>query len=123
MKVWGSIIKLIEDKKAILLACLVLMLSFTTGCIKYGKGETVGYVYAVDDGVLWDKVWYKSSLESSESDCYLIDDSNLKNQLRELSGTDTKVKLKYDRHLFTASMCPEGAGTDDEITSIEIMSE
>ena len=107
-------------KKKILLVVLILGLLFTSGCIRYGKGETMGYIYAVDDGIIWDKIWYKSDLESSESDCYLIKDDLLKQQLKELSG-DTKIKLYYDRHLITLSMCPEGTGTSDEIVRFEII--
>lgn len=106
--------------KKILIALLFVLPLFLGGCIVYGKGQTTGYVYAVDDGVVWDKVWYKSSLQSSESDCYLIKDDSLKEELRNLpSGTN--LKLFYDRHLMTVANCPEGTGTDDEITSFEII--
>ena len=101
---------------------VVLSLIFTTGCWRYGKGETIGYVYAIDDGIVWDKVWYKSSAQSSDGDCYLINDDTLKEQLRALS-LETNIKLKYDRHFFTWGMCPEGTGTDDEIIGFEIVNE
>jgi hypothetical protein len=100
---------------AALAACSIL-----SACGIYGTGETVGYVYAVDDGIIWDKVWYKSTLESSQGDCYLIDNDVLKAQLRELSGKQ-KVKLTYARHFYTFSRCPEGTGTKDEITGITLI--
>jgi len=87
--------------------------------IRTGR-ETIGYVYAVEDGLVWDKIWYKSNLESSESDCYLINDDTLKNQLKAISGIQ-KVKLSYDRHFFTLSMCPEGTENNDEIIGFDIV--
>ena len=109
-------------KKLILITIILSTLLLTTGCGKYGTGETIGYVYAVDDGILWDKVWYKSNLESSESDCYLIKNDNIKEQLKKISGK-AKVKLFYDRHFMTIANCPEGTGTDDEITRFELIEE
>jgi len=106
-------------KKILILLLLILPL-FLGGCIVYGKGQSTGYIYAVDDGVIWDKVWYKSSLQSSESDCYLIDNDFLKEELRELPA-GTQIKLYYKRHLATIAICPEGTSTDDEITSYEII--
>ena len=106
--------------KRTILLLITLSTLLLTGCGIYGKGETEGYVYAIDDGLIWDKVWYKSSLESSESDCYLIKDDVIKQQLRAISS-DTRIKLKYDRHFQTASLCPDGTSTNDEITSFEII--
>jgi hypothetical protein len=111
---------MIEVMKKILILLLLVTPLFLGGCIIYGKGQTNGYVYAVDDGVVWDKVWYKSSLQSSESDCYLINDDTLKEQLRSLPA-ETNIKLYYKRHLATVASCPEGTSTDDEITSYEII--
>lgn len=105
-------------KLLILIAPLLL-----SGCFRYGTGETTGYVYAIDDGLIWDHVWFKSTLEASQADCYLLDNDDLKSKLKEASGK-LKVKLGYDRHLFTFSNCdaPEsGNATSDEITSIEIL--
>lgn len=104
------------------LVSVFLVLVFTmSSCGIYGKGETTGYVYAIDDGMVWDKVWYKSSLQSSESDCYLINDDSLKEQLRSLP-TGTFLKLKYNRHFMTIANCGnEKAETDDEIISFEIV--
>lgn len=108
-------------KKIILALLLISLCLLTSGCWKYGKGESVGYTYAVDDGIVWDKVWFKPSLQSSESDCYLIKDDALKQQIRDLPQ-DTKIKIYYDRHFITIAMCPEGTGTDDEIVRYEILS-
>ena len=55
-------------KKLLLLLSPLLLAS----CILYGEGETYGYIYAVDDGIIWDKVYYKSNLESSETDRYCL---------------------------------------------------
>ena len=107
-------------RKVLLVSLLLLIALASTGCWKYGKGETIGYIYAVDDGIAWDKIWFKSNLQSSESDCYLIKDDALKEQLRQVSG-DAKVRLYYDRHLFTIASCPEGTSTNDEIVRFEIL--
>lgn len=101
-------------KRGILVSLFASIL--LAGCGVYGTGETVGYVYAVDDGIFWDKVWYKSTLEASESDCYLVDDDFLKSQLRELSGK-TKIKLSYERHVMTMANCVNS----DVITSFQLL--
>ncbi len=105
-------------KKLVLGIFLICLMSFFSGCLIYGKGETVGYVYAIEDGILWDKIWYKSSLDSSESDCYLINNDTLKEELKSHAGKD-KIKFSYFRHLFTLSLCENN--TNDEITSFEII--
>lgn len=97
------------------LLLLIFCVLSLAGCGKYGKGETVGYVYAVDDGIFWDSVWIKSSLEASESDCYLLKNDMIKQSLKDLSGKQ-KVKFFYDRHLFVLA-----ANSNDEITEYEIL--
>lgn len=104
-------------KNKIIMSLLIISLVLS-GCGIYGGGETIGYVYAVDDGIVWDKVWYKSSLESSESDCYLIDDDYLKEELKKVSGKN-KVKLKYRRHWITNAICDNL--TSDEIIGFEVL--
>jgi len=111
--------------KRILLAGLMGLLALSlTGCIIYGKGESTGYVYAVDDGIVWDKVWFKPNMASTESDCYLIKDDKLKQELRYLYKSEVEMKpirIYYDRHLWTVASCPEGTKTNDEITSYEMV--
>ena len=110
-------------KRIILILLLLILIISLTGCWRYGKGQTVGYIYAVDDGIIfWDKVWYKSSLDSSESDCYLINNDSLKKQLTEITGKQ-KVKIYYDRHYFTLANCIDQALTNDEIISFEVIKE
>lgn len=99
-------------KKLFLLLAPTLLLG---GCWVYGSGETVGNVYAVDDGLFWSRAWIKTTLESSESDCYVFDGDELRGKLMDVSG-GAKVKLKYKRHFSTASAC-----SNDEITSVEIV--
>lgn len=101
-------------KKTILIVCL-LSLVLLTGCFRYGKGETTGYIYAVENGFFWDKVYLKSSLESSETDCYLVEkNSDLSNLLKAKTIGRNLINLKYDRHLVTlANDC-----YNDEITLI-----
>jgi len=106
-------------KQTFIILILIAALFSLTGCIIYGHGSTVGYVYAVDDGIIWDDVWYKSSPQAGgNGDCYMIDNPQLKEQLRQLSS-DTKVKLYYDRHLVSLHTCENGV--DDEITGFEVL--
>ena len=107
-------------KKILITVILLAGLLLLSGCWVYGQGQTVGYVYAVDDDVLWDIVWYKSSLESSESDCYVIKNDELKQKLRQVSG-DQKVKLYYKRHIATWDSCSEKTKTNDEIYDFEVL--
>lgn len=102
-------------KRLLSVALLALLLP---ACIRYGTGTSTGYIYAVDDGIVWDKVWFKPSLASTESDCYLLKDQALKAELQALKS-DTNIKIHYTRHLMTVARCPEGTGTEDEITSFE----
>lgn len=95
-------------KKLLLLLTLPMLLA---GCYRFGAGETIGYVYAVDDGVFWDTVWFKTSLESSESDCYNLDNDTIKTALREETN-GVKLKLTYTKHLLTF-----GCESGDEVTS------
>jgi hypothetical protein len=110
--------------KILKIGLILTLLLMLPSCIIYGKGETIGYIYAVDDGIFWDKVWYKTNLESSESDCYLLntDNVNLKEELRQLSGK-VKLKLHYQRHFMTWAMCPDGTSTEDEIMYFEVITD
>ena len=102
-------------KKIILLSLCVLAVLTLQGCAVYGTGETTGYFYAVDDGIIWDYVYYKSSLESSETDFYILrEDDLLKTELRNLPP-NTFVKFYYNRHFITLGY------SNDEITSYEIL--
>lgn len=109
-------------KAIAILMALMLIPSLLTGCGVYGKGETIGYIYAVDDAVLWTQVWYKSSLESSESDCYVVDTdkTDLIEKLKQASG-ETKVKMKYEKHLYTLNLCPTEHQTHDAIVDVQII--
>ena len=101
--------------KKIILCMILISMLLLTGCWRYGEGEAIGYVIAVDDGLMWDKVWFKTSLDTSQEDCYLIDNNNVKSLLKELAGK-YKVKIIYDRHFFTLSTGCGEDGTSDEIT-------
>lgn len=98
---------------------LLPIISILTACGEYGSGSSVGYVYAVDDGGLWyDNVWFKSSLQASESDCYLVKDPKVKSDLESLMG-EIQVKITYSRQIVTASLCPQKNETNDIITGVE----
>lgn len=96
-------------KKLLMLLALPLCL---TAC-KYGEGETVGYIYATDDTMFTQNVWFKTTLEASESDCYRVDDEDIFDELKALSG-DGKVRMNYSRNMFTFIGC-----SSDIVTSIE----
>lgn len=107
-------------KKSILIIGLLITTLLFSGCVKYGQGEANGIIFAVDDGVVWDKVWFKTSTGTSREDCYLINDNSLKTEFRKLNES-TKVKIYYNRHLFTIARCPDGTSTDDEIYKFEVL--
>lgn len=106
-------------KKFIALALLLISTVSLTGCGKIGTGTTTGYVYAVDDSLFWDKVWFKTSLQSAESDCYLLDNDSLKEQLKGIISAK-KIKLNYDRQIFSLGGCGD---SNDAITSFEEVTE
>lgn len=91
----------------------------TSGCFIYGKGESIGYIYAVDDGIFWDKIYFKTSLDSSDTDCYLVRNHDIKDKAKLFYG-DMKIKLSYDKHLSTIAQCTDSVSTDDEVYNIEI---
>ncbi len=99
----------------VLLAILFLVL-LVPGCIKYGTGEITGYPMAVENGFFWDKVWIKSTLESSDQDCLIIaKNSPLSAELREQAKRQEKHTYEYDRHLYAlVDYCH-----NDEITRYE----
>jgi len=74
-----------EEKLKMKKIILTAMLLFLTGCGIYGQGKTYGYVTTIEDGIFLDKVWIRAELESSQTDCYIIDDNYLKNQLFQMA--------------------------------------
>lgn len=100
-------------KKLILIILAVLMLS---GCAKFGTGEQIGYIVAVDDGMVWDRVWIKTDQMTSDPDCYVLEeDHELKEEFKLLLEGQRKVKIKYNKHFATVGCSP------DEITKYEIL--
>lgn len=98
-------------KKLLLIIPSLILLA---GCGQYGTGSAQGYIYTQDEGRIYDHIWFKPSLDSTESDCYSLKDKDLKEQLSELSS-DTKVKITYDRNTMIASMCGSDVITDFEV--------
>lgn len=95
------------------------ILAFTcislTACGVYGNGSTTGYVYAVDDGLYGTSVvWFKTDPKAGESDCYAVDDTQIKEQLKGLMSGQ-KVRLSYERHMALLVDCKN----DDLITKVE----
>ena len=96
------------------LSAIIFTLLLLTGCFRYGGGEITGYPMAVENGFFWDKVWIKSTLESSDQDCLVIPkNSVLSDEIRQHARDQEKHTYRYSRHLATlTSNC-----FNDEITS------
>ena len=103
------------NKKICMVVSLILLAFFLTGCWRYGTGKTYGYITTVEDGIIWNKVWIRAELESSQTDCYVFKESDgvLEEQLREHSYNGDRVEVTYRRHIWViASSC-----NDDEVVS------
>jgi hypothetical protein len=109
-------------KKIILGIELLLLIILMTGCFIYGQGQSIGYIYAIDDGIVWDKAYFKPSMESTETDCYLISHNNnlIKDNLKMLKQ-NVQIKIIYDKHLGTLSSCNGDTDTNDEIINYEVL--
>ncbi len=81
-----------------------LVLPMTTGLAPdYKQGESVGYITDLKvEGLIWktNEVWYLEGVgkQTAVGGPYKlsITDSSVVDQLKQLIGTDTRVKLKYD---------------------------
>jgi len=103
--------------KKILIGGILLSLFFLTGCVIYGSGETNGYVTTIEEGIFWDMIWFRADLASSNTDCYVIKDDNLKTKLKEFSANKQRITLKFNRHIATLSLnC-----NDDEVIGYSII--
>lgn len=105
-------------KKTIILALMILPL--LTGCFVYADGKHTGYVEAVDNDVFWSKVWFKTSLDASTADCYIVErKSPLSMELQQMAEQAKRITIQYDQHLFTATLdC-----SDEQIVSYKILGE
>jgi len=103
-------------KRLILIVVCCLML---TGCWRYGEGQTVGYVTTTESGIIWDLVWIRAELESSETNAYCINKANkeLKKALLETSKKKQRIELSYYNHIGIASI----ASSIGEVISFEII--
>lgn len=103
--------------KKILIGLSIMTLILFSGCGTYGGGETTGYVTTIEDGFFWSKVWIRSDLESSQTNCYLISKhSILKDDVVKYSKDKTRITLYFDKHLMTLADNNEGV-----ITSLEVI--
>ena len=99
-------------KTFILVVCLIFLLS---GCGRYGEGVSNGYVYAVEEGRVYDCLFIKSSLESSETDAYAIrKDSGLMEKTRGLLFK--KVEINYSKNAALFNNC--NGGVNDLLKNI-----
>lgn len=98
-------------KYLVLLLVVVMCLSLT-GCWRYGKGTTVGYVTTVETGIFWDYVWMRAELESSQTNPYAIrkDRQDLKDALLATSKNKQRIELNYFNHVSMASMLEDLGG-------------
>lgn len=88
-------------KKKLLIFAVLAGLVLLSGCGVYGGGETQGYITTVEDGIVWDRVYFRADLQSSQTDCYIINDDSLKERLKRTSINKERISMKYDRHLVT----------------------
>ncbi len=91
------------------------------GGIPYGGGSTYGYVTTIEQGGFWEynlyglnHVWVRADLASSNTDCYIINDIDLENQLRQTAMSKQRIQLQFERRLFT------GGCSSDKIVSYTI---
>lgn len=91
-------------KRIILVSVLAALL--LSGCLRYTSGQSYGYVTTVEGGIFWSRAWFRAELESSQTDCYLVQRSNddLKAELRAFAEQGQRVKLQYARHLVAAQI-------------------
>jgi len=106
-----------EEKLKMKKIILTAMLLFLTGCGIYGQGKTYGYVTTIEDGIFLDKVWIRAELESSQTDCYIIDDNYLKNQLFQMAEQKQRLEITFDRHFFALTDCDN----TDEVKGFRII--
>jgi hypothetical protein len=100
------------------LFCLLLLSFFLGGCWIYGKGNYVGYVIAVEQGIFWSRAWLKTDLTSSDADAFLIrkSDYEMQQELTKLAEDKIKIRIDYQRHFMTVAI-----EDNDEILKYEIM--
>lgn len=94
-------------KNKLLFGIVIVSLLLLTGCMVYGEGTYTGNIISVEEGIFWNVVWLKTTVESSDADCFLLlkNDPVSKTNLEHLSTTQTKVTIKYLRHLITLTQC------------------
>ena len=98
------------------LICMPLIL--LSGCIEYGTGKSYGYVTTQEDGILWDKAWFRADLASSNTDCYVVgEDTLLKEQLNKFAEEKQRAVITFNKHLWTWGC------SNDEIINIETIDE
>lgn len=89
------------------------MILALTGCFRYGDGEQVGYVSAIEEGIIWDRIYIKPSLESTQEDVYIYNRVGIKENAQYFMSSKEPVLVTYDQHLFTLSIY-----SNDEIVDI-----
>jgi hypothetical protein len=106
--------------KKLILVCQIaiavaLMLS---SCIVYGTGKSFGYVTTVEEGMLWDHVWFRADNASSNTDCYMIKENDLvlRSRLEEASANGTRIEIQFKRHLLSCH-----GGLSDEIVDLRVI--
>jgi len=73
---------------------------FCCGCLVVGQGSMYGYVTAVEDNIIWSKVYFKTDLQSSDSDVFTVRKSNmnLKETLEGYAENGKRVKIRFNNH-------------------------
>ena len=86
----------------------IIGLFLFVGCYIHGEGTYKGYVLAVEDGLVWNHVYVKTDLQSSDSDGLMLsqDASELKSQLLDAMESQEQVTIRFARHLAACSAVP-----------------
>lgn len=83
---------------------ILLSALFLTGCVKYGTGNSFGYITTQERGLCSNQLWFRAELESSNTDCYVVDDS-LAETARIFAKEKYRAEIVYERHLLLICGC------------------
>ena len=106
------------NKKLLIILGLIFLSCSLSSCIPYGKGKTIGYITTVESGLLWDRVWIRAELESSQTDSYLVRKfkEEFKNDLIDSSKNKQRIELYYKKHIWCWAV-----GNSDEAISFQVV--
>lgn len=100
---------------------MVLICLCCVGCLYVGKGSSVGYVTTVEEGIIWDFVWFRADYSSSNTDLWVIEKSQteLKSRLLDSSKNKQRVEILYNKHFALATVVENVVGEIKEFKVVE----